>query len=53
MEDWMGIYKGLRMPLLGLLLMAIAVYVYWPRNKKNLENPKHAMLEDELGANNE
>lgn len=48
MEDWIGIYKGLRLPLLGVLLMGIAIYVYWPRNKKKLEQARFNMLADDL-----
>ncbi len=45
--DWVGIYKGLRLPLLGLVLIGIAIYVYWPRNKKSLEQAKYNMLSDD------
>ncbi|MCE9596744.1 MAG: cbb3-type cytochrome c oxidase subunit 3 [Spirochaetia bacterium] len=46
MEEWIAIYKGLRLPVLGLLLSAIAVYVFWPSRKKRLEEPAKRMLED-------
>lgn len=46
MEEWIAIYKGLRLPVLGLLLTAITVYVYWPSRKKRLEEPAQRMLED-------
>ena len=47
MEEWIGIYKGLRLPALGLLLIGIAVYLWLPRNKKRLEQARFDMLEDE------
>jgi cbb3-type cytochrome oxidase subunit 3 len=53
-ESLIGIYKGLRLPLLGLSLLFIAWYVYRPRAKKELEQARFNMLDDdvdpELGA---
>ena len=48
MDELIGIYKGLRMPALGILLLAITVYVFWPRNKKRLEQAKYDMLNDDF-----
>ena len=53
MEEWVGIYKGLRLPLLGLVLIGIFIYLYLPKNKKRLEKAKYNMLHDELGDKNE
>jgi len=47
-EILMGIYKGLRMPLLGMVLIFIAWYVYRPRKKKDLETAKYNMLDDDV-----
>lgn len=47
MQEWIGIYKGLRLPLLGLILVAMTVYVYWPSHKKKLEQAKYNMLDEE------
>ncbi|MBR30885.1 MAG: hypothetical protein CMN77_06195 [Spirochaetaceae bacterium] len=47
-EIWMGIYKGLRLPLLGMILLFIAWYVYRPGKKKELEAAKYDMLDDEI-----
>lgn len=49
--DWIGIYKGLRLPLLGLVMIAIMVYIFWPRNKKEFEDPKYSMLDDDVTPN--
>ena len=48
MEELIGIYKGLRMPLLGLILLFMAVYIFWPAKKKNLEQAKYNMLDDDI-----
>lgn len=46
MEEWIAIYKGLRLPLLGMLLTFITIYVFWPSRKKTMEEPAERMLED-------
>ncbi|MDH5716548.1 MAG: cbb3-type cytochrome c oxidase subunit 3 [Spirochaetia bacterium] len=51
MEDWAGIYKGLRLPILGVVLLYIIYYVYKPKNKKHIEQAKFSMLNDELDPN--
>ncbi|RME90654.1 MAG: CcoQ/FixQ family Cbb3-type cytochrome c oxidase assembly chaperone [Candidatus Hydrogenedentota bacterium] len=48
MDDWIGLYKGLRLPLLGMLLIAIAWYLYRPRNRDRIEEARFRMLEDEF-----
>jgi len=49
MEEWLiGIYKGLRMPLLGIALTAITLYIFWPRLRKQNEVAKYNMLDDDL-----
>ncbi|MCB1304083.1 MAG: cbb3-type cytochrome c oxidase subunit 3 [Leptospiraceae bacterium] len=50
-EIWWGIYKGLRMPLLGMILLFIAWYVYRPSKRKELEKPKYDMLDDDIDTN--
>ena len=47
MEDWIGIYKGLRLPLLGIILVGITIYIYLPSKKDKFEIAKHNMLKDE------
>lgn len=47
-ETWMGIYKGLRLPLLGMILIFIAYYVYRPSKKAELEQPRFRMLDDDV-----
>ncbi|HMU82936.1 MAG TPA: cbb3-type cytochrome c oxidase subunit 3 [Leptospiraceae bacterium] len=48
MEELIGIYKGLRMPLLGVVLILLAAYVYWPSRKKDLEQARFNMLDDDV-----
>lgn len=50
-EIWMGIYKGLRLPLLGMILLFIAWYVYRPGKKKELEEARYDMLDDDMDPN--
>ena len=47
MDDFIAIYKGLRLPLLGLILAGIAFYVFRPKNKKRLEQAKYNMLDEQ------
>lgn len=47
-EEWIGIYKGLRMPLLAIILIGITWYVFRPRNKGRLEDARYTMLDDDL-----
>ena len=48
MEELIGIYKGLRLPLLGLVLVFIGLYVFWPSRKKEMEHAKYSMLDDDF-----
>lgn len=48
MEELIGIYKGLRLPLLGLVLLFLAWYVYRPSKRKEMEQAKYDMLDDDL-----
>ena len=48
MEDWIGIYKGLRLPILGLVLIYIIYYVFKPKNKNRIEKARYSMLDDDL-----
>lgn len=47
MEEIIAIYKGLRLPLLGMLLIFITAYVYWPSRRKQMEEPAERMLADD------
>lgn len=48
MEEYIAIYKGLRLPFLGVLLVLISAYVFWPSRKKDLEQARFNMLDDDL-----
>ena len=45
--DWIGIYKGLRLPLLMVILGFIVWYVFRPNLKDKLEQAKYNMLMDD------
>lgn len=47
MDELVGIYKGLRLPLLGLVLLFLTWYVFRPSKKRELEQAKYDMLDDE------
>ncbi|MBX7057656.1 MAG: hypothetical protein K1X75_06285 [Leptospirales bacterium] len=47
-ELLIGIYKGLRLPLLGMVLLFITWYIYRPSRKRELEQARFDMLNDEL-----
>ena len=51
MEDWVGIYKGLRLPILGVALMIITWLVYRRKNKKMHEDIRFDMLDDDIDGN--
>lgn len=48
MEDWWGIYKGLRLPVLGMLLIIMTWVIYRSKNKKKHEEIRFSMLDDDL-----
>lgn len=48
MDELIGIYKGLRLPLLGMVLIFLTWYVFRPSRKNELEQPKYDMLEDDI-----
>lgn len=48
-EEIIGIYKGLRLPILGLAFLIITAYVFWPSRRKKMEQPALAMLSDQPG----
>ena len=50
MDELVGIYKGLRLPLLGLVLLFLTWYVFRPSRKAELEQAKYNMLADEAEA---
>lgn len=47
-QDLIGIYKGLRLPFLGVVLMFIAWYIYRPSKKKDFEEARLTMLDDDV-----
>jgi len=47
-QELIGIYKGLRLPLLGMVLVFIAWYVYRPSKKKEMEEARFNMLDDDV-----
>lgn len=52
MEDWMiGVYKGLRLPLLGMILVFITWYIMRPSKKKEFEQARFNMLDDDIDQN--
>ena len=46
-EEIIGIYKGLRLPILGLTFLFITAYVFWPSRKRTMEQPAVNMLSDQ------
>lgn len=48
MEDWIGIYKGLRLPLMGVIFLLLVYYYYRPSNKKKYEDIRFTMLDDDV-----
>lgn len=48
MDEWIGIYKGLRLPFLGIIFMYIVWYVFRPKKKKEMEEARYTMLDDEM-----
>jgi cbb3-type cytochrome oxidase subunit 3 len=47
-QELIGIYKGLRLPLLGMVLLFIIWYVYRPSKKKEMEEARFTMLDDDV-----
>ncbi len=45
--DWVGIYKGLRLPVIGVIFIIIVWYVYRPSKKKEFEDVKYTMFDDD------
>ncbi len=45
--DWAGLYKFARLAVLALALAAIGIYLFWPSNKRRLEEPARRMLEED------
>lgn len=48
MDEWIGIYKGLRLPVLGVIFMYILWYVFRPSKKKEMEEARYTMLDDDV-----
>jgi len=49
MEDWVGLYKLLRLGLLAATLLGIAIWLYQGKRKQRLEEPARRMLEEDQG----
>jgi len=47
MDDWVGLYKFLRLAVLALALAGIAVWLFWPSHKERLEEPARRMIEED------
>jgi cbb3-type cytochrome oxidase subunit 3 len=47
MDDWVGLYKFLRLAVLALALLGIAVWLFWPSHKERLEEPARRMIEED------
>jgi len=47
-QELIAIYKGLRLPLLGMVLIFITWYVYRPSKKKDMEEARFKMLDDDI-----
>lgn len=50
-QELIGIYKGLRLPILGMVLLFIIWYVYRPSRKKDMEEARFNMLDDDVDPN--
>ncbi len=48
MEELIGIYKGLRMPLLGFIILVMTFWVFRPSRKRENEQARFNMLDDEF-----
>ena len=46
-DEWIALYKLARLAFLALALTAIALYLFHPRRRKQLEDPARRMLEEE------
>jgi cbb3-type cytochrome oxidase subunit 3 len=49
MDDWAGLYKFARLALLFLALVGIAVWLFRPSRRQQLEEPARRMLEEDDG----
>ena len=47
MEEWPGIYKLARLALLALALLGIAIWLFRPSRKDDLEAPARRMIEED------
>jgi cbb3-type cytochrome oxidase subunit 3 len=47
MEEWAGLYKFARLAFLALTLLGIAIWLFVPSHKEQLEEPARRMLEDD------
>jgi len=45
--EWIGLYKLARLGLLAVALVAIGLWLFAPRRKKELEAPARRMLDDD------
>lgn len=47
MDDWVGLYKFLRLAALAVALVGIAVWLFRPSHKERLEAPARRMIEED------
>ncbi|MEM7179948.1 MAG: cbb3-type cytochrome c oxidase subunit 3 [Spirochaetota bacterium] len=47
MLELLILYKGLRLPLMGIAICYIIFYVYSKKRRARIEEPKYRMLEED------
>ncbi len=47
-EVWLGIYKGLRLPVLGIAFLILLWVTFKGKNKDKYEEARYTMLDDEF-----
>ncbi len=47
-DVWLGIYKGLRLPVLGIVLLILAWVIFKGKNKDKYEEARYTMLDDDV-----
>lgn len=50
-ESWIAIYKGLRLPVFGIVFLLLAWWVFRPKNKGTFEEARYTMLDDDVDEN--
>lgn len=46
-DEWVGLYKFLRLAIFALTLVGIVIWAYGPSRKERLEEPAQRMLEED------